>query len=227
MKKILIGSYILIIIVVIFGIGKSGIFDSKNEKAIAAGEKVYNNNCLVCHGETGKGEGSNAGTAINNQHFLSAVSDKDLYNYVKYGREGTAMPAYGPRLQEKDLNNLTAFMRNWQTKEIDFDVPKTISGDPERGLKKYNLYCLNCHGEAGAGKLKMGTVLSNPEYLQYTTDKQMWIGIAYGREETRMGPSLKGLEGARQLSKKDITDIISYLRTIKPKNEKINDYLTP
>ena len=25
------------------------------------------------------------------------------------------MPAYGPRLSEKDLNNLVAFMRNWQT----------------------------------------------------------------------------------------------------------------
>lgn len=227
MKKILIGSYVLIIIGVIFGIGNSGIFDSKNSKAIASGEKVYIKNCLVCHGETGKGEGSNAGTAINNQRFLSIVSDKDLYNYVKYGREGTAMPAYGPRLSEQELVNLTAFMRNWQTKELDFNVPKTISGDPDRGLKQYNIYCLNCHGEAGAGKIKMGTALSNPQYLKYTTDKQIWIATAYGREETRMGPSLKGLEGVRQLSKQDISDIISYIRSIKEKKETPNDYLKP
>lgn len=217
MKKILIGTYILIIIGIIFCIGNSGLFNSENSKAIAAGEKVYNQNCLTCHGETGKGEGSKAGTAVNNQHFLSSVSDKDLYNYVKYGRDGTGMPAYGPRLSEKDLKNLVAFMRDWQTEEIDFDVPKAISGDPLRGEKQYNLYCLNCHGEAGAGKLKMGTALTNPLYLKYTTDKQIWIDIAYGREETRMGPSLKGLEGARQLKEKDISDIVAYIRSLEKK----------
>ncbi len=115
MKKILIGSYILIIIGIIAVLGNSGIFHSKDSKAIAAGEKIYIKQCLICHSETGKGEGKNAGTALNNQNFLSTVSNKDLYHYVKYGREGTAMPAYGPRLSEKDLNNLVAYIRDWQT----------------------------------------------------------------------------------------------------------------
>ena len=217
MKKILIGFYILVFIGIIVCISNSDIFDNKNTLAVASGEKVYNKNCLVCHGNAGKGEGGNAGTAINNQHFLSSVSNKDLYNYVKYGREGTGMPAYGPRLSEKDLNYLVVFMREWQTKEIKYDVPKTISGDPEHGMKQYNLYCLNCHGEAGSGKLKMGTALSHPQYLKYTTDQQIWIDAAYGREETRMGPSLKGLEGARQLKKEDISDIVSYIRSLEKK----------
>ncbi|MFK9093249.1 c-type cytochrome [Bacillus salipaludis] len=227
MKKILIGSYIVIIIGVIFGIGNSGIFSNTNSKAIAAGEKVYNKNCLVCHGQKGKGEGPKVGTALNNQNFLNAVSDSDLYNYVKFGREGTGMPAYGPRLSEKDINNLVVFMRDWQTEEIDFDVPKTISGDPEVGMKKYNVYCLNCHGEAGAGKFKMGTALTNPQYLKYTTDKQIWITTAYGREETRMGPSLKGLEGVRQLKKEELSDIVGYIRSVNVKEDIPKDYLKP
>jgi cytochrome c oxidase cbb3-type subunit III len=217
MKKLLIGSYILIIIGIIFCIANSDIFASENSKAIAAGEKVYQKNCLICHGETGKGEGKNAGTAINSQIFLSSVSDNDLYNYIKYGREGTGMPAYGPRLTEKDLTNVVAFIRDWQTEELDLDVPEAISGDPNQGKQKYDLYCLACHGEAGAGKLKMGTALGNPLYLQYTTDKQLWIGAAYGREDTRMGPSLKGLDGARQLKEQDITDIVSYIRSLEKK----------
>ncbi|MEH7301627.1 c-type cytochrome [Neobacillus drentensis] len=217
MKKILIGSYILIIIGIIVCINNSHLFEGNSSKAVTAGEKLYKKNCLVCHGETGRGEGANAGTAINSQKFLSSVSDKDLYNYVKYGREGTGMPAYGPRLSEKELTNLVAFMRDWQTEEMKFDVPKTIAGDLERGKAQYNLYCLNCHGEAGAGKLKMGTALANPQYLKYTSDKQIWISTAYGREETRMGPSLKGLEGARQLKKEDITDIVTYIRSLEQK----------
>ncbi|MCM3114789.1 c-type cytochrome [Neobacillus sp. MER 74] len=215
MKKILIGFYILIIIGIIVSISNSGIFNSKKSEAIAAGEKIYKKNCISCHGETGKGEGTKTGTALNSQNFLSNVSDKDLYNYMKYGRDGTVMPAYGPRLSDKDLKNLVAFIRDWQTKEITFDTPKTIAGDPERGMAQFNLYCLNCHGEAGIGKEKMGTALSNPQYLKYTTDKQIWIDAAYGREETRMGPSLKGLEGARQLKEKDITDIVTYIRSLE------------
>jgi cytochrome c oxidase cbb3-type subunit III len=217
MKKILIGFYVLIIIGIFVCISNSDIFDSKKSEAIAAGEKLYIKNCIFCHGETGKGEGSKTGTALNSQNFLSSVSDKDLYNYVKYGREGTVMPAYGPRLSDRDLQNLVAFMRDWQTEVIELDVSKTIFGDPDRGKAQYNLYCLNCHGEAGAGKYKMGTALSNPQYLKFTTDKQIWIETAYGREETRMGPSLKGLDGARQLKEKDITDIVTYIRSLEKK----------
>ena len=217
MKKILIGFYILIIIGIIICLSNSNIFDSKKSEAIAAGEKIYKKNCISCHGKTGKGEGSKTGTALNSQNFLSTVSDKDLYNFVKYGREGTVMPAYGPRMSEKDLKSLVAFIRDWQTEEKEFEVPKTVSGDPVRGKAQYNLYCLNCHGEAGAGKDKMGTALSSPQYLKYNTDKQIWIDAAYGREDTRMGPSLKGLEGVRQLKEKDINDIVTYIRSLEKK----------
>jgi cytochrome c oxidase cbb3-type subunit 3 len=215
MKKILFGFYILIIIGIIVCISNSNIFDSKKSEAIAAGEKIYKKNCIFCHGETGKGEGSKKGTALNSQNFLSNVSNKDLYNYVKYGREGTVMAGYTQHMSSKDLKNLVAFIRNWQTEEIELDGPKTISGDLERGKAQYNLYCLNCHGEAGVGKRKMGTAISNQQYLKYTTDKQIWIDSAYGREETRMGPSLKGLEGVRQLKEKDITDIVTYIRSLE------------
>jgi len=227
MKKILIGSYIFITLVIIFAIGNSHLFSSKNSEAAAAGEKIYDKNCMVCHGETGKGEGTNSGTALNNQNFLSTVSDQDLYHNVKFGRKGTAMPAYGPRLSEKDLHNVVAFIRNWQTKEVRFNVPESISGDPVNGQKLYNVYCMNCHGEAGEGKLKMGPSLSNPQYLNYITDKQIWISTAYGREDTRMAASLKGLDGVRQLKKQDISDIVRYIRSIHPSELMQNDYLKP
>ncbi|MBM7651590.1 c-type cytochrome [Neobacillus cucumis] len=215
MKKILIGFYILVIIGIIVCISNSNIFAKKNSQAIAAGEKAYNQNCLVCHGDNGKGEGEKAGTSLNNQNFLNTVTDKNLYNYIKFGREGTGMPAYGPRLSEKELKSLVAFIRNWQTKDIKFDVPKTIAGNPANGQKLYNLYCQNCHMKAGTGMLHMGTALSHPQYLKYTTDKQIWISAAYGREETRMGPSLKGLDGVRQLKTQDISDIVTYIRSLE------------
>jgi len=227
MKKLLYGLYILIIIGIIICISNSDIFNSQKAQAVSAGEEVYQQQCLICHGETGKGEGKNAGTAINNQNYLSAVTDKDIFNSIKHGREGTAMPPYGPRLSDEDLTNLVAYIRNWQSKEIEFDVPETIAGDRVNGEKLYSLYCLSCHGESGAGKLKMGTSLANPQFLKDTTDKQLWIWTAYGREDTRMGPSLKGQEGVRQLEEEEISDIVSYIRSIELKDQRPSDYLKP
>lgn len=215
MKKILIGSYFLIMIGIIVVISSTHVTDRKTNLSVATGAKVYQQQCVICHGKTGKGEGAKAGTAINNQHFLNTVTDSDLYNYIKFGRYGTAMPSYGPRVKEKDLKSLVTFMRNWQTEEMALTAPKRISGNIENGKKYYQLYCASCHGTDAAGKKNMGTALANSQYLAYTSNKQIWISTAYGREDTRMGPSLKGLEGARQLSKNTITDVVSYIRSLQ------------
>ncbi|MDP4161585.1 MAG: c-type cytochrome [Bacillota bacterium] len=217
MKKILIGSYILITVGIIFVISQNSFSSTKDVKSIQAGEKLYKQQCAACHGETGKGEGEKAGTSLNNKQFLSTFSDKDLYNSVKFGREGTPMQGYKDKLSEKQLKQLIAYMRNWQEEQIQFIAPIKIEGDPENGKRLYGLYCLSCHGDAGTGKVKMGTALANPQYLQYTTDKQIWIGTAYGREQTRMNPSLKGLEGVRQLKEKEISDVVSYIRSLQNK----------
>ncbi|ALC89971.1 cytochrome c [Bacillus sp. FJAT-18017] len=214
-KKLLIGSYILVVIIGIsVFVGTNG-FKGKNYESVQAGEKIYKAECALCHGDTGKGEGSKVGTALNSQVYLSYSSDEDLYNSVKYGRPAAAMPAYGERMSEEQLQNVVDFMRSWQKDEINFDVPEKIEGDPVAGEKIYNRSCLTCHGEKGAGKKSMGTVLANPEHLKYTSDRQIWIGVAYGREETRMAPSLKGLDGIRQLSKQEISDVVAFIRSLE------------
>jgi len=217
MKKVLIGSYLLIIILVIVVIFNNPFKQSHDSKAVLAGEKVYQKQCMICHGKTGKGEGAKVGTALNNQHYLSTVSDKDLYQNIKYGRVGTAMPALSSKVSETDLNNLVTYIRNWQTEKIKFKVPERLSGNVNHGKQLYQLYCSSCHGERGSGKATMGPQLANPQFLKYTSNRQIWIMIAYGREETRMSPSLKGFDGVRQLKKEDITDLVAYIRSLQIK----------
>jgi cytochrome c oxidase cbb3-type subunit III len=215
-KKILIGIYILVTLGIIFLLIQLNPKEKKDLVAIEAGEKLYMQMCSSCHGNSGLGEGAKQGTALNNQQFLNTVSNQDIIHYVKYGREGTIMPDY-KFLSDEQLNQLVAFMRDWQTEKIHFDTPETISGDIDNGEKVYGLYCLSCHGVDGVGKKKMGTALSNPQYLKYTTDQQIWISTAYGRDKTRMSASLEGLEGVRQLSKDEITDVISFIRSFEKK----------
>lgn len=215
MKKVILGLSIVIIVILIMAINSLTSKNNTQNAYAQEGEKIYVEKCASCHGATGLGEAEFSGTALNNQQFLSSVSDEDIFNYIKYGRVEALMPEYGSVLKDEDIKKLTAYVRNWQKKEIRFEVPDKIAGDPEKGKNLYGLYCLSCHGESGRGKKKMGTALGNPEYLQHSTDEQIWIATAYGRDETRMGPSLKGLEGVRQLKKQDISDIIIYIRGLQ------------
>jgi hypothetical protein len=46
--------------------------------------------------------------------------------------------------------------------------------------------------------------LNNPDFLAAADDTFLWATIAYGRRETPMFPSLRGLGGVRQLSAQEI-----------------------
>lgn len=186
---------------------------SKEERAfIEQGEKLYNQLCLSCHGENGKGDGKLPGTALNNQDFLNTFSDRDLYNQIKEGRVAARMPEYGSILDETQINQLVSFIRSWQTESRDLEAPTAFDGNPSNGQKLYGLYCANCHGLTGSGLKNTAPALGNPEFQKYTTDEQIWISAAYGRENTRMSASLKGLNGVRQLEEQELIDIITYIR---------------
>jgi mono/diheme cytochrome c family protein len=182
------------------------------ENSIKLGEKVYTEYCVDCHGENGKGEGAQIGTALNNQHFLNTFSNQDIYNLIEEGKKQTLMPGFD-FLKGEEMDSLVSFIRNWQKEQVDLDAPSVIEGNATNGKKLYNLYCITCHGETGSGTLTKATAIANPNTLRIMTERQMWITAAYGREKTRMGPSLKGLEGVRQLEEQEISDIVTYIRS--------------
>jgi hypothetical protein len=49
--------------------------------------------------------------------------------------------------------------------------------------------------------------------LAAADDGFLWATIAYGRRDTPMSPSLRGLDGVRQLSEQEISDVVAYLRS--------------
>jgi mono/diheme cytochrome c family protein len=71
-----------------------------NESA-ARGEAVYLNRCWGCHGKKADGNGPNAADIVprprnlRNGPFVRSVSYARLHESIKYGVQGTAMPAAG------------------------------------------------------------------------------------------------------------------------------------
>ena len=88
----------------------------------AEGKKLYATYCSSCHGDNGKGDGVASkslpvkpgdhtnGTIMNN------VSDKFLFEIISKGGgavgKSTFMPAWGNQLDEKQINNLVAYIRS-------------------------------------------------------------------------------------------------------------------
>ncbi|SEM15141.1 cytochrome c oxidase cbb3-type subunit 3 [Mesobacillus persicus] len=212
MKKWLIALGVFISVVIIVLLSPSPDFKPQAEtNLIVKGERIYSEYCVDCHGENGKGEGAQIGTALNNQHFLSTFSNKDIFKIINEGKEQTMMPQFG-FLEEDNINALVSFIRNWQTDTLELEAPSVIEGNASNGRRLYNLYCITCHGETGSGTLTKAAAIGNPITVENMTPQQMWISTAYGREETRMGPSLKGQDGVRQLDEQEISDVITYIR---------------
>lgn len=211
-RGIILSVTVVVVIFVIVLVNQSRNTLSNGEMAaVKRGEVIYTENCLSCHGETGKGEGALIGTALNNQHFLSNFLNDDINRMIEYGKVEAGMPSYN-YVEKEEREDLVSYIRSWQTKPLKLEAPSVIEGNAANGKRVYNAFCSTCHGETGSGFNGAAAAIGHPNTLEFMTEPQLWISIAYGREETRMNSSLKGLDGVRQLEEQEISDVVAYIR---------------
>jgi cytochrome c oxidase cbb3-type subunit 3 len=126
------------------------------------------------------------------------------------------MPSFGKEaggvLSSQEIKELLTFLRSWQ-KEAQREPRTGIRGSPKNGKKLYQKNCANCHGREGKGELGMGPALNNQDFLKSASDGFLWDTTARGRRDTPMFPSLRGLEGVRQLSEQEIDDLVTFIRS--------------
>ena len=81
-----------------------------------AGERAYKQNCVNCHGASGRGDGAAAAQldpkpADLTSEKTQAKRDAELLETIKFGRSGTAMPGWMSELDERDLRDVMAYIR--------------------------------------------------------------------------------------------------------------------
>ncbi len=182
---------------------------SGHTPSAAIGLKLYRSRCTVCHGENGEGL---IGPSLNNQSVLSAVNNEFFHDTIVRGRPGTAMPAWR-QLSSEDVADLIALMRSWQTQPMKQLEDVHVTGDWQNGRLLYTGVCASCHGPHAEGAI--GPQLSNPELLAATTDATLIEWVAHGRAGTQMRPNLRGTQGNADLSRSQIEDIVTYLRSLR------------
>lgn len=77
---------------------------------VAAGQRVYQQNCVSCHQAEGQGI-PGMFPAIGGSHVANGDIQKHL-DTVMYGVQGTAMAGYGSQLEDADLAAVITYQRN-------------------------------------------------------------------------------------------------------------------
>lgn len=103
------------------------------------GSVLFGKHCAGCHGANGEGGHGTGVTysrprelpviapALNNSGFLASASDALIKNTIRYGREGTPMPAFrhNKELKSADFNHLVSFLR-----QMDPVAQEDVSNEP-------------------------------------------------------------------------------------------------
>jgi len=184
-------------------------------------ERLYQQNCAGCHGAQGKG---GAAVGLATPVYLAVANDATIRRVTAEGIEGTAMPAFaqssGGMLTDEQVNAIVGGIRSrWATPHLLDVVPPSYSalapGDPTRGFGTYNTYCLSCHGAAGRGGPRAGSIVDE-SYLKLVSDQYLRTIVITGRPE--MGaPDWRSNVPGKPMSQEDVSDVVAWLSTQRPR----------
>ncbi len=82
------------------------------EESIALGGELYSANCSRCHGPDG--QGTPRAPSLNVKSFLVDTTDQAIQQIVTLGVPGTAMPAWGDRMTDAEIQAIVGFLRQWE-----------------------------------------------------------------------------------------------------------------
>ncbi len=178
---------------------------------------LYNANCRACHGENGHG---GPAMELGNPEYQALVDDATLRKWISGGMPGTEMPAFaqssGGTLTDAQINAIIAGMRKEWAKPNAFagatppPYPQNQPGDAKRGQQTYQDRCASCHENPGRQQV------TSPAYLSLVSDQVLRTIIIAGRTDIGQPDwRLPGVKDASPLSAQDVTDIVTYLGSLR------------
>jgi cytochrome c oxidase cbb3-type subunit 3 len=120
---------------------------AENEQAMRTGQRIFANNCAVCHGSDARGAKGFPNLADNS--WLYGGEPEQIKQSVLQGRQGN-MPAFGGRFDDEEALALTAYVYELNGR----DSPRTDL--VEQGQQQFQTFCVACHGPKGQGNQQMG-----------------------------------------------------------------------
>ncbi|MBE9524495.1 MAG: c-type cytochrome [Chloroflexi bacterium] len=96
------------------------------EQSLALGGDLFTSNCSQCHGP--EGQGTQRAPSLNVKGYLADTSDGALEQIITLGVTGTAMPAWGDRMTEVEIQAIVGFIRAWEPTAPEVAEPARTGG---------------------------------------------------------------------------------------------------
>lgn len=124
-----------------------------NPEAVAAGRKLFDESCQICHGGDARG---GRGPALASGEFLHGSEDPQIFQNIREGIVGTQMPGF--EMLSNEIWQLVSYLRSLSGTATRENVP----GDPSAGEKIFfgKGACTGCHQVNGRGS-RLGPELSS------------------------------------------------------------------
>jgi len=181
---------------------------------------LYAQNCSACHGDQGRNGPS---YPLANAEYQALVDGQTLKKIVANGEQGSLMPAFansaGGSLTSKQVDVLVNGMRSawFKAGAADGAPPyKAVrTADATHGQVVYTTYCAACHGPAGGGKSKAGSI-TDASFLDLVSDQTLRTIVIAGRPDIGQ-PDWRSDVSGRSMSDQEVTDVVGWLSSQRPK----------
>ncbi|WP_370298406.1 cytochrome-c oxidase, cbb3-type subunit III [Pontibacterium sp.] len=117
-----------------------------NEAGLKMGQRMFANNCSLCHGSTGSG--AYGFPNLTDKDWLYGGDAATIKASITDGRNG-GMPPWGAVLGEEGVRDVTAYVLGLSGQQVDAD-------SAAKGKTQFQALCTACHGADGSGMLALG-----------------------------------------------------------------------
>lgn len=172
------------------------------QPSVSAGRALWPENCLPCHGPTGRGDGPTAPSLGNppadltDPQLARQRSPADNFDVIKNGRMDRMMPPWGNRFNDTQIWNLTAQVWSLGTSPANLAAGEAI----------YLESCAGCHGPDGRG-----SAANAPANINNFTDLQAMVQRS--QLDLQAGYTASAEHADINLSDGELWQTLDYIRT--------------
>ena len=148
---------------------------AQNEDAMKIGQRLFANNCSVCHGTAARGQVGFPN--LTDDEWLWGGEPEQILHTLKNGRNGN-MPAKGvmPNMTGEQVDQVVNYVLSFSGREKDAEAA-------EAGAQVFAQACTACHGPEGKGMEAMGAPnLTDNVWLYGSTYEWIKETVVNGRQ---------------------------------------------
>ncbi|MDH2435113.1 cytochrome-c oxidase, cbb3-type subunit III [Pokkaliibacter sp. MBI-7] len=119
---------------------------AKNPVAVQMGQRLFLNNCAVCHGS--QAQGGHGFPNLGDNDWLYGGAPDTILATITNGRTG-GMPAWGDALGEDGIEDVANYVLSLSDQPHNADAAA-------RGQANFQALCTACHGPDGKGQQALG-----------------------------------------------------------------------